>query len=56
VTRQLVELEPEGCQVVADAAEHDAELSLIVTVLQHCLLVKWMADQPKQDPAHITNP
>jgi hypothetical protein len=53
VVQQLVELETEGCQVVADAVEHDAELSLIVTVLQHCLLEKWTADQPKQAPAHI---
>jgi hypothetical protein len=52
---QLVELETEGCQVVADVVEHDAEPSLIATVLQHCPLVKWMADQPKQNPAHITN-
>ena len=42
--------------MVADVAAHDAALSLIVTVLQHCLLVKLLAAQPKQGPAHMTHP
>ena len=41
--------------MVADVAAHDAELSLILTVLQHCLLVKLLAAQPKQGPAHMTH-
>jgi hypothetical protein len=45
-------LENEEFQVAADVVVHDAELSLIVTVLQHCPLVKLLADQPKQDPTH----
>ena len=40
--------------MVADVAARDAALSLIVTVLQHCLLVKLLAAQPKQGPAHDT--
>jgi hypothetical protein len=38
--------------VVADVVVHDVELSLIVTVLLHCPLVKLLADQPKQGPVH----
>ena len=41
--------------MVADVAVHDAVLSLIVTVLQHCLLAKLLAVQPKQGPAHMTH-
>jgi len=55
VKLQLVELETEGCQVVADVVEHDVEQSLTATVLQRCPLVKLMADRPEQDPAHSIN-